>query len=352
MRLLSLVGFFCLACCSTQLLALAFKQQPVALFYAPNSLIGQISPDFMQYVGHRARLSTCTGVAWLLAGQGYTIVSANLLEGSLLLCYFDPRQNRCTLLAKYDKTVTQLNWPENLSISPDGQLLAISDSYCGTIAFYQRCPDGLIIPHPIALLHPGMGDIGLHGIRFSPDGHYLGYVTYDGLGKVRLFRIEKNEQSIALQAVCSIENSFVGLAPKGLDFSQDGRYVAITYSAKAAGGCVETSGKVAIFAFDACHGFITSEPISQIGIECGLNIPEDVLFCSEDRFVLVSNQGGDTISLHGFDPQSGRLSPQATMALDAASGLNFPHGFAISPDGKFLAVSNYGDDKIAIYAFE
>lgn len=328
--------------------ALSISSKPVATYYTQNSIINRLSKDYLQYVGTRARFSTCTGVAWF--SDSFHLISANLLDNSLQTYRFKPKQKKLVPRKKFDNSVTLIGWPENLSISKNGTLLAVSNSYTGKVTIYRLDPKtSALSPSPIAQIYAG--DHGLHGVRFSPDGRFLSYVTYDGLGKVRIFRISSTVSgNPAFDLCCTINCTFEGLSPKGLDFSHDMKYMAICFSGKASSKSSDATGKLAIFNFDREKGIIHSSHICEVGTNEYLNTPEDVLFSSDDSCLLVSNQGNDTITAHQFDPETCSIRNSHIALKSPEAQLNFPHGISLSPDGKYLAVSNYGDDKICLYS--
>ncbi|MBS0628289.1 MAG: hypothetical protein JSS09_08770 [Verrucomicrobia bacterium] len=145
------------------------------------------------------------------------------------------------------------------------------------------------------------------------------------------------------------QNALEPMAPKGLDFSSDGSYVAICYGNRASSCMSEASGALIVYKFDKEKGEMDPNPISQIGISDGLFVPEDLCFYPDDSCILVSNQGNDTITLHDFDYKTGEIKNSCLGLKNPEACLSFPHGLSISPDGKYLAVSNYGDNKITIY---
>jgi len=330
--------------------ALTISPEPYTIYRTPNSIIHRLSKDHMQYVGGRARCSTCTGVAWF--SDSRHLISANLLDHSAQTYSFNPYKKEILPIKKYDNSLTLLGWPENLSTSKDGKLLAISNSYTGKANIYRLdTKRAAIYPSPIAQL--STGDHALHGVRFSPDGKYLAYVTYDGRGNVRIFRNSSTSSDRPqFDLCCTVNCTYEGLSSKGIDFSSDQEYIAICYSAKASPKSSAATGKLAIYKFDSQNGIMNPDPVSAIGTDELLYTPEDVLFVADDSYLLVSNQGNDTITAHEFDPETGAISNSYVALKSPEAQLNFPHGFALSPDNKYLAVSNYGDDKICIYTID
>lgn len=324
------------------------SSEPTSSCYASKST--KTIKDNPQFILDRIRSSTCTGVDWFHKGD--RLISINLLQSSFQTYRFNPNTSILSLQPfQNHKYNTKLDNPENLSFSKDGTLLAVSNSAKGNVTVYNvNTQTSNLDITPIAFIGTP-DDIGIHGVRFSPDGHYLGYVTYDSPGKIKFFRIHKTQENqVPFSLSQSLINSLEPLAPKGLDFSYNGCYVAICYSKRASSHINENSGLVVIYKFDRELGLMDPNPICQIGIEQGLSIPEDLRFYPDDSCLLVSNQGNDTITIHDFDPKTGKIEKSYLGLKNPKACLSFPHGFSISPDGQYLAVSNYGNNKVNIYS--
>ena len=57
-----------------------------------------------------------------------------------------------------------------------------------------------------------------------------------------------------------------------------------------------------------------------------------------------------TLRLLAFDPETGAIGPVLHSFANPQAQLSFPHALAFSADGRYLAVSNYGNDKLLIVA--
>lgn len=326
--------------------AIEISKEPVAVCYNPNSILNGGYDHYAQQVGSRTRLSTCTGVAWFSGGQ--QLISANLLESSFQIYAFNSSTEQLTPVKSWKQTrITQLGWPENLCISKDEKWLAVTNSYTGKVNLYRVNKHTGVNPAVVGTVFAG--DTGLHGVRFSSHGDFLSYVTYDNPPKIRVFRIDQSGQNPRLDLTYTYSFQFDEMAAKGIAFSPDDHYVAICFAKRATSQVAARSGRIVIYRFDRWEGTLDPIPVSEIGVEEGLNVPEDIAFYPDGSCILASNQGGDSVSLHIFDSQTGMIGPSSVALQSPEAELNFPHGIAISPDGKYLAVSNYGDDKITIY---
>ncbi|MBS0626609.1 MAG: beta-propeller fold lactonase family protein, partial [Verrucomicrobia bacterium] len=174
----------CLISCKTIFASIRLSEAPLACCYS--NKMEQSFKDNSQFVVNRVRFSTCTGVGWF--PSGFKLLSANLLASSFQRYAFDSKSLACVLERfPNDQQKTKLAWPENLTFSKDGNFLAVSNSSNGKVNIYKvNKKTSKIDAIPIAFVG-AFGDVGIHGVRFSPDGNYLGYVTYDPLGKIRFF---------------------------------------------------------------------------------------------------------------------------------------------------------------------
>lgn len=322
------------------------SKEPIAICYNPNSILTKEDRTSAQYVENRSRLSTCTGVAWF--SNGKQLISANLLESSFQTYTFDCQTNTVRRAKSWKESkLTKLAWPENLCFSKNGKWLAVTNSYTGAVNLYEVRSGRIINPIPIHTI--SIGDKGLHGIRFSNKGDFLAYVTYESPPKIRIFHIDEINKKLKLTLAYTWLVPTSEMAPKGIDFSPDDRYLAVCFSKRASSKIESRSGLVAIYPFDQETGTFHPITTSQIGVNEGLDVPEDLLFYPDGSCILVSNQGNDSISIHGFSSETGMITSNSVALESPEANLSFPHGISISPDGNYLAVSNYGDDKITIY---
>ena len=66
--------------------------------------------------------------------------------------------------------------------------------------------------------------------------------------------------------------------------------------------------------------------------------------------LLTGSKAADMAILVPFEEKSGALCEGVITIGSRGAQLSFPHGIGISEDGRYLAIANYGDDKLAIYA--
>ncbi len=105
------------------------------------------------------------------------------------------------------------------------------------------------------------------------------------------------------------------------------------------------------YAFNAATGELT--PVSG-GIEHTTpgSGPRHLTFSSDGHQLYVANELRSTVSAFTFAPQTGLLKSFQTITTIPAhfKGENYPADIHMSPDGRFLYVSNRGHDSLAIFS--
>jgi len=80
--------------------------------------------------------------------------------------------------------------------------------------------------------------------------------------------------------------------------------------------------------------------------------PRHLAFHASGRFVYVSNELASTVTVFGWESETGALSPLQNLSTlpEGYEGKNDVAHLALSPDGRFLYVSNRGHDSLAAFA--
>jgi len=323
--------------------AVLYPTAPLAIQYTPDSALSRPS-KLKRFIADRQRLATCAAVAWF---HDSFIATLNLAGNAVYSYRFDS-STRTFMHMQTLASMGGLNLPLAFAFSPDGELLAISNSVGGVVNLFKvDLETHMIAPTPAAFIKC-TGDNNLHGVSFSPCGRILLYSTIDTPGYLRLFKIRKEAdgrlEAISLQ---EITNPFQPLVPKGVAFSPNGHFVAVSY-ANNAGHHTKKTGFVAIYAFHANTG-LGLEPVCIGGARLGLSYPEDVSFLPDASCIVVTDQAIDMALVVAFDARTGVIGERKLTLRNPRAKLSFPHGHDVSRDSKYLAIANYGDDKVCIY---
>ncbi len=318
---------------SLSLQAMTLQPEPVVICFTPDSSLPQLKNTPPVYAGKRSRYATCSDVRWFPDSSHFATIG--LLDRKIRV--YSLNEKRASLQQVFSHPA--LNYPEKLAFSPDGALCAICNA--GSICFFP-VSENQVIERPSYILRQEDGSI-IHDAAFSHDGRYFSYVTLDSLGTIHLCKKKKERYKIIQTLISPV----LPLKPKTIAFSPDCRFVIIGFCLTVSQQVNDESRAVlAVFSFDSTRGEIGRFPISQASWEGGL---EGLALSPDGTTIYSTDQVCDTIMSSSFNASSGEVGPAEIALSNPASHLSFPHGLSFSPNGQFLAVSNYGDDKVTIY---
>jgi glycosyltransferase involved in cell wall biosynthesis/DNA-binding beta-propeller fold protein YncE len=293
-------------------------------------------------VAGRRRFATCSGVAWFrdhhlavvnLYGQHLRIYGVDLDD------YGDPFRLR--LLHEVNEG---LAFPEQVAVSPDGSVLAISHSESKAHGISLHTIEA---NSPTTITACGMFRVGpaFHGLYFSPDSRYLAFTEIGAPGYVEVAAINSGA------CTCRLGNLYVPFKPKGVAFSRDGCFVVVTFASNVQPENLPTTsgGILAVHRFDAEQGMMEPEAVAEWrSSDSSFGAMEmcTILPALPGRpfRILAADQSADIVLAFDFDPQRLTLSYVGVFAV----GLSCPHGLDASADGRFVAITNYGDDTLRI----
>lgn len=328
-------------------LASPLPRAPLIKVHTPNSVLAENHDDETRqlYVGSRKRPATCSGAAWF---HGDYLVTGNLLGRSLHVYRFDRKSAELHLVQSIEDAST-IQGIEILAASADGRLLAMTDQNDRAVSLFRI--DGethQIASRPTVVLRYEE-DRNLHGVCFSPCSRFLAVTTVDDPGLIRLFRFSWRGRSLHVDAMPVFETSWSPSRPKGIDFSPDGGTVVICFSLNAGNEPRSVNdSRLVMFRFDPVAG-IRPRPIATASPRERITACDDVRFLPSGRHVILSEQTADRVSMIQWNPKRRRFGERVAVYHSTASGLTFPHGVSVSADGYYFAVTNYGDDSVAVF---
>ena len=298
-------------------------------------------------VAGRKRLATCSGVAWF---RGHHLAVVNLYGGHLRVYRFHPGGDgsatgpRLELLHEMTEGIA---YPEDVAVSPDGNLLAVTHSMSDDLGVSLHPIDAVsLAPGPAGeTLRGGTRGSAFHGVSFSPDSRHLAFTEIGVPGYVEVVRVTTTRER-----TCLLENRHAPLKPKSVAFSHDGRFavIALALNVTPGPGAATADGLLSVHRFDAASGVIGEALADMHGADTALVNMEICTFlpsiAGTPYRILVANQGADVVAAFTFDPGARALA----FAGIFAAGLSFPHGVDACADGRFVAVTTYGDDTVHI----
>lgn len=303
-------------------------------------------------VGARMRIATCSGVSWI--GNDHLAV-VNLYGGHLRIYRFHSREHASkAALELLHEMSDGVSFPEDVAASPDGRLLAITHSMNdGTGVSLHRLELPCLAPGPAEPIRSTRPDTAFHGIAFSADSRFLAFTEIGKPGHVEVVRTSDASGA----STCRLESPSPLHKPKSIAFTSDGRFAVVAFGPNAAfvpnieesKGQLNPIGRLAVYEFDDKRGEIDSKPVATFdagGTTLGAVEICTVLPSESGRFhrILIANQSADVAPLFVFDAKRRTLAHLGIFA----TGLCFPHGIDASPDGRHVAITNYGNDSLLV----
>lgn len=268
-------------------------------------------------------------------------------HGGVSAFSFDPASGA---LAFVNRVSSQGNDPCYLSLSPDGRYLLVANYSVaanpgGTFAALPVKPDGALGEAALVVHHEGSGPVKgrqdsahVHSTVFSPDGQYL-FAQDLGTDRLYAYRYDANGKDGPVAPTGAVETALKpGTGPRHLLFSGDGRHAYLAS---------ELAGTVTVFRYQ--DGKLDEEQVEALA-EPGFKgaVGGSALHLSPDgRFLYVSNRGdANDISIFSVEGGSGRLKRVGRQSSLGKS----PREFAIDPTGHWLIVGNQNSDTAYVFS--
>ncbi|MFP6559794.1 lactonase family protein [Paraburkholderia sp. B3] len=268
------------------------------------------------------------------------------LRGDVSAFGFDPASGQLTFL---DKVSSEGNDPCYLSLSPDGKYLFVANYSVaadpgGSFAVLPIEADGKLGTAVLTVHHEGGGPVKgrqdnahVHSTVFSPDGRFL-FVQDLGADKVYAYRYTPDgSRGLVGPTEWRYTDMKAGSGPRHLVFGNDGRHAYLTS---------ELAGTVSVLSYRDGHLAVEQiETLAAPGFKG--KVGAAALHLSPDgRFLYVSNRGdANDISIFAVDASTGKLRRVGRQASLGGS----PREFAIDPTGHWLIVGNQNSDTAYVF---
>jgi 6-phosphogluconolactonase len=231
------------------------------------------------------------------------------------------------------------NNPVDAALDPSERFLVIGNYGSGTVAVMPLEPDGRL--SPVSQLVTLTGTAGPdpvhqaashpHAVIFDPSGKFV-ILPDKGFDKTFLFRFELGRLVPTEQGSIA---SRAGAAPRHTAFHPS---LPVLYVNN------ELDSTVTVFEWDAASGWVSeAQVISTIpGGHEGRNTTAEIAASPCGRFLYVSNRGQDSVVLFTVAAGSGQL----TYAGSTPTGGQRPRFFALDPTAERLFVANQDSNDI------
>ncbi len=178
-----------------------------------------------------------------------------------------------------------------------------------------------------------------HGVSIDPSGRYA-LVPDLGADRVFVYRFDRTAHTLSPDNGAH-PRSFVvppGSGPHHLEFGLNGRFAYLLN---------ELTADVMTLRWDQQQGFLTlvqTVPISSPAFQ-GTKSGSEIAVSRDGRFVYVSNRGENTLLVYRVNADSGELS----LVQRTSCGGKLPWTFALHASGAWMLVANKGSNQVNVF---
>ena len=233
--------------------------------------------------------------------------------------------------------------PAHLSLDRTGRYLLVANYDSGNIAVFPVEKDGRLGQRSAFVQHVGSSvskerQAGPHAHEILPSNDNQFVLTADlGLDELLVYRFDPKSGSLT-PSTPAFAKVNPGAGPRHFAIAPSGKFVYLVN---------EMSSTVMVFAFKADTGQLREQQtISTLpaGFK-GENTTAEIETDAKGKFLYVSNRGDDSIAVFAIDPHNGKLA----LVERVATGGKTPRHFALDPTGKWLFAANQDSNDITIF---
>ena len=263
--------------------------------------------------------------------------------GSVSAFSFDRLSGKLSFLNK------QLSGGDNpcyVTVHENNKWVVVANYSGGSLSAFPINPDGSLKPFRQLVQHEGKSinparqeRAHVHATVFSPDYKYL-FTPDLGMDKIFSYSFNSSVQKPLKPAPKPFTLSEGGSGPRHLTFHPNNKFGYLIE---------EMAGTVIAYKYDKGRLIfiqkIAAHPANYIG-ELG---SADIHTSPDGKFLYVSNRGNEnTITIFAIDRFTGKLSLKGYQPTLGKK----PRNFTIDPSGKYLLVANQDSDNIVIFKID
>jgi len=305
---------------------------------APGITVAEFDPQALtiEAIGG-ADLPEASFLALGPAGDVLYAVQEDEHDGQVAAFSIDARSSALTFLGKQS---THGGFPCHILVEPGGSYLLAANYGTGNVSVNPIEADGSLGASSDVSQHKGSGpnvdrQAGPHAhmVVAAPDGQVVLAVDL-GTDSVYAYSLDALSGRLTLIAQNRMRP---GSGPRHLVFHPSGEHFYLAN---------ELGNTVTVCAYDAATG--SAKELAEIPAvpdpEGGENAPGGILLSADGRFVYVSNRGDESISVFAVRDGGSRLEPAGRWSCEGS----WPRDIAFSPDGRFLFVANQRSHSVAV----
>ena len=237
--------------------------------------------------------------------------------------------------------------PCYLSFDKTGKYVLVANYSSGTIAVFPILEDGRLGEHTAMVKDAGATGPNkkhqegphAHWIETSPDNRFV-LVADLGLDEVLVYKLDATSGTLTPNEP-AFARLKAGSGPRHAVFYTNGKFVFAVS---------ELSSSATSFAYDVKKGTL-KETGTASTLPPGFSGRNDVAETAvhpNGKFLYVSNRGNDSIAILSIDPGNRTLAP----AGGIPTGGKEPRHFAIDPSGKYLLAENQFSNNIVVFKID
>ncbi len=236
--------------------------------------------------------------------------------------------------------------PAHLSLDRSGRFLMVANYNSGNAAVFPIQSDGRLGEHSAFVQHAGSGvnperqrGPHAHFIGTTPDNRFA-VVADLGIDKLMIYRFDAGKGTLA-PGEPGFTRADPGSGPRHAVFSLSGDSIYVIN---------ELVSSVTRYSYNPDTGELKKGQMVSTLPEnySGKNTAAGILLDQKGKFLYVSNRGDDSIVVFGIDPATSDL----TFVQRVPSGGRTPRHFEIDPTGQWLLAANQDSNTVTIFKID
>jgi 6-phosphogluconolactonase len=251
----------------------------------------------------------------------------------------DPKTGKLALLSQQS---SMGSGPCQVVLDKTGQHLLVANYSGGSVAVLPVSAEGKIGPATCFVQHQGKSvnpqrQSGPHAHCVTLDAaNKFAFVCDLGLDKVIAYHFDAEHGTVTADDALTISTK-PGAGPRHMVFCPDGKYAYIVN---------ELNSTVSAYAYEAATGKLTELQTESTlpPYFDGPNTAAEVAVHPSGKWLYVSNRGNETVVLFDIDRDSGKI----TYTEEQNTGGKKPRHFSLQPSAKHMAIANQGSDNLLV----
>lgn len=231
--------------------------------------------------------------------------------------------------------------PCHLTVDPQGRFLLVANYGGGSTALFRLQDDGRLGERLAVVQHQGKGPNPgrqeaphAHCTAFSPDSRFAFSVDL-GIDQVKVFRLDADKGQLDDEGIADIRLP-AGCGPRHIALTADGRFAYVNG---------ELDSTVHVVRLDLARGgHEVLQTLSTLPQPVKGNTTAECILSPDGKFVYVSNRGHNTVAV---------FRVRADHTLESAGHVNgdikIPRNFNIDPTGRWLLIASQDGDKVGVW---